>query len=63
MCLTREYIYIRQFYLTVQILFLGVRGRDIRGDIAVDTLNVRSGQCEGRVNILFLDCDVMIQTC
>ncbi len=35
-------------FLTIQILFLGERGRDIRGDIAVDTLNVRNGQCEGR---------------
>ncbi len=29
-----------------QILFLGERGRDVRGDIAVDTIEVTSGNCK-----------------
>ena len=40
-------------FLTIQILFLGERGRDIRGDIAVDTINVRNGQCEGMEPLLW----------
>ena len=36
-----------------QIVFLGIRGRDVRGDIAIDKLRIVPGHCTGNTTLVY----------